>query len=118
MQIIFQDPVGSLNPRMPVSDIIGEGLLAQADKENRWGNRKVRDERVGDYLEVVGLRRDYARRYPARVLAAASASASASRGRSRWSPSSSSATSRCPRSTCRSSRRSSTCCWTCGASST
>jgi oligopeptide transport system ATP-binding protein len=64
MQIIFQDPVGSLNPRMPVSDIIGEGLLAQGDKENRWGDRKVRDERVGRYLEYVGLRRDYARRYP------------------------------------------------------
>src|ERR1035437_6160811 len=39
MQIIFQDPYGSLNPRMPISDIIGEGLLAQADKENRWGVR-------------------------------------------------------------------------------
>ena len=64
MQIIFQDPVGSLNPRMPVSEIIGEGLLAQADKENGWGNRKVRDKRVGDYLDAVGLRRDYARRYP------------------------------------------------------
>jgi oligopeptide/dipeptide ABC transporter ATP-binding protein len=64
MQIIFQDPVGSLNPRMPISDIIGEGLLAQADSENRWGTRKVRDARVGDYLEFVGLRRDYARRYP------------------------------------------------------
>ena len=38
MQIIFQDPVASLNPRMPVSDIIGEGLLAQADKENDWGD--------------------------------------------------------------------------------
>ena len=36
MQIIFQDPVGSLNPRMPVSDIIGEGLLAQATPENGW----------------------------------------------------------------------------------
>ena len=64
MQIIFQDPVGSLNPRMPVSDIIGEGLLAQADKQNGWGRRSVRDKRVGDYLEVVKLRRDYARRYP------------------------------------------------------
>ncbi len=64
MQIIFQDPVGSLNPRMPISDIIGEGLLAQADKENRWGDRKVRDKRVGDYLDAVGLRRDYTRRYP------------------------------------------------------
>ena len=64
MQIIFQDPVGSLNPRMPISDIIGEGLLAQADAENHWGDRKVRDKRVGDYLDAVGLRRDYARRYP------------------------------------------------------
>jgi oligopeptide transport system ATP-binding protein len=64
MQIIFQDPYGSLNPRMPVSDIIGEGLLAQSDKTNGWGKRAVRDQRVGDYLEAVGLRRDYARRYP------------------------------------------------------
>jgi oligopeptide transport system ATP-binding protein len=64
MQIIFQDPYGSLNPRMPVSDIIGEGLLAQADSENGWGRRSVRDKRVGDYLDAVGLRRDYARRYP------------------------------------------------------
>jgi oligopeptide/dipeptide ABC transporter ATP-binding protein len=64
MQVIFQDPVGSLNPRMPISDIIGEGLLAQADPENGWGDRKVRDKRVSDYLEFVGLRRDYTRRYP------------------------------------------------------
>ena len=64
MQVIFQDPVGSLNPRMPVSDIIGEGLLAQADAKNGWANRRVRDQRVGEYLEIVGLRRDYARRYP------------------------------------------------------
>ncbi len=64
MQVIFQDPVGSLNPRMPVSDLIGEGLLAQATPENNWGNRKVRDKRVADYLEEVGLRREYTRRYP------------------------------------------------------
>ncbi|MHB8674006.1 MAG: ABC transporter ATP-binding protein [Candidatus Limnocylindrales bacterium] len=64
MQIIFQDPVASLNPRMPVSDLIGEGLLAQADRENGWGRRSIRDQRVGEYLEAVGLRRDYARRYP------------------------------------------------------
>jgi oligopeptide/dipeptide ABC transporter ATP-binding protein len=64
MQIIFQDPVGSLNPRMPISDIIGEGLVAQADKENGWSDRKVRDARVAHYLEAVGLRREYARRYP------------------------------------------------------
>ncbi|HEX8938949.1 MAG TPA: ABC transporter ATP-binding protein [Candidatus Limnocylindrales bacterium] len=64
IQIIFQDPYGSLNPRMPISDIIGEGLLAQADRENRWGERPIRDKRVGDYLEAVGLRREYSRRYP------------------------------------------------------
>jgi oligopeptide/dipeptide ABC transporter ATP-binding protein len=59
MQIIFQDPFGSLNPRMPISDIIGEGLLAQGMK-----SRKERDKKVEDSLEVVGLRRDYSRRYP------------------------------------------------------
>ena len=64
LQIIFQDPYGSLNPRMPVNDIIGEGLLAQADKENGWAKRSVREERIGQYLEAVGLRRDYARRFP------------------------------------------------------
>ncbi len=64
MQIIFQDPLSSLNPRMPISDIIGEGLLAQADKQNRWGERKIRDKLVEDSLEAVGLRRDYTRRYP------------------------------------------------------
>jgi oligopeptide/dipeptide ABC transporter ATP-binding protein len=59
MQIIFQDPFGSLNPRMPISDIIGEGLLAQGMKE-----RKARDKKVEDSLELVGLRREYTRRYP------------------------------------------------------
>jgi peptide/nickel transport system ATP-binding protein/oligopeptide transport system ATP-binding protein len=64
MQLIFQDPYGSLNPRMPVSDIIGEGLLAQGDRRNGWHNRQIRDELVGNYLEAVGLRREYSRRYP------------------------------------------------------
>jgi oligopeptide/dipeptide ABC transporter ATP-binding protein len=59
MQIIFQDPYGSLNPRMPVSDIIGEGLLAQGVSSS-----KERIKRVEDALETVGLRRDYTRRYP------------------------------------------------------
>ena len=59
MQIIFQDPYGSLNPRMPVSDIIGEGLLAQGVR-----NKKERIKRVEDALDTVGLRRDYTRRYP------------------------------------------------------
>jgi len=59
VQIIFQDPYGSLNPRMPVSDIIGEGLLAQGVSD-----KKARIKRVEDALEMVGLRRDYTRRYP------------------------------------------------------
>jgi oligopeptide/dipeptide ABC transporter ATP-binding protein len=59
MQIIFQDPFGSLNPRMPVSDIIGEGLLSQG-----LSDRGARDKRVEDALELVGLRREYSRRYP------------------------------------------------------
>jgi oligopeptide/dipeptide ABC transporter ATP-binding protein len=59
MQIIFQDPFGSLNPRMPVSDLIGEGLLAQG-----LTDRTARDKRVEDSLELVGLRREYSRRYP------------------------------------------------------
>jgi oligopeptide/dipeptide ABC transporter ATP-binding protein len=44
---------------MPISDIIGEGLLAQGVK-----SRKERDKKTEDALEVVGLRRDYTRRYP------------------------------------------------------
>jgi peptide/nickel transport system ATP-binding protein len=64
MQVIFQDPMSSLNPRMPVSDLIAEGLLAQADRENGWADRKTRDQQVGDALEAVKLRRDYSRRYP------------------------------------------------------
>ncbi len=59
MQIIFQDPFGSLNPRMPVSDIIGEGLLAQGVTDAKERNKKAEDA-----LETVGLRRDYTRRYP------------------------------------------------------
>ncbi len=59
MQIIFQDPYGSLNPRMPVLDIIGEGLLAQG-----MSSSAERIKRVEEALETVGLRREYTRRYP------------------------------------------------------
>jgi oligopeptide/dipeptide ABC transporter ATP-binding protein len=59
MQIIFQDPFGSLNPRMPVSDIIGEGLMAQGVKDGR-----TRTRRIERSLEDVGLRKAYTRRYP------------------------------------------------------
>jgi oligopeptide transport system ATP-binding protein len=59
LQIIFQDPYSSLNPRMPVGDIIGESLLAHGVK-----NRKEREETVQYYLRKVGLRPEYVRRYP------------------------------------------------------
>jgi oligopeptide/dipeptide ABC transporter ATP-binding protein len=59
IQIIFQDPYSSLNPRKTVSHIIGEPLLVHGMK-----NRKERDERVLDLLRVVGLRREHMRRYP------------------------------------------------------
>jgi oligopeptide transport system ATP-binding protein len=59
LQIIFQDPYGSLNPRMPVGDIIGEGLLVHGMK-----NRKEREQVVQYFLSVVGLRKEYVRRYP------------------------------------------------------
>ena len=59
MQIIFQDPFSSLNPRKTVSHIIGEPLLVHGTK-----NRKQRDERVLELLRVVGLRKEHMRRYP------------------------------------------------------
>ncbi len=59
MQIIFQDPFSSLNPRKTVAQIIGEPLLIHGMK-----NRKEREERVKYLMEVVGLRQEQMRRYP------------------------------------------------------
>ena len=59
MQIIFQDPFSSLNPRKTVSHIVGEPLLIHGVK-----NRRERDESVLDLLRVVGLRKEHMRRYP------------------------------------------------------
>lgn len=59
MQIIFQDPYASLNPRMMVGDIIGEPLLIHGMKD-----RKERNKRVQELLDVVGLASYHARRYP------------------------------------------------------
>jgi oligopeptide transport system ATP-binding protein len=59
MQIIFQDPFSSLNPRKTVSHIVGEPLLVHGMK-----NRRDRQERVMELLRVVGLRREHLRRYP------------------------------------------------------
>jgi len=60
MQIIFQDPYSSLNPRMTVGQIIGEPLLIH----NRGDDRKSRQDRVAELLRLVGLEPDHARRYP------------------------------------------------------
>lgn len=59
MQIIFQDPYSSLDPRMKVGAIIAEPL-----EIHRVGNRKERRDRVAELLRVVGLDPDYANRYP------------------------------------------------------
>lgn len=59
MQMIFQDPYGSLNPRMTLFDIVGEPLLV-----NGMTNRKERVERVAELLKLVGLRSEYMQRYP------------------------------------------------------
>jgi oligopeptide transport system ATP-binding protein len=59
MQIVFQDPFSSLNPRKSVGQIIGEPLLVHGVK-----SRPQRDQRVLELLEVVGLRREHMRRYP------------------------------------------------------
>jgi len=59
MQVIFQDPFSSLNPRKTVSHIVGEPLVVHGMTQ-----RKERDERVLELLRVVGLRREHLRRYP------------------------------------------------------
>ncbi|WP_010267995.1 ABC transporter ATP-binding protein [Paenibacillus senegalensis] len=60
MQMIFQDPYSSLNPRMTVGDIIGEGL----DIHKLYNGRKARNERIYELLEMVGLNREHAGRFP------------------------------------------------------
>jgi len=59
MQIIFQDPFSSLNPRKTVAHIIGEPLQVHGMR-----SRKKRDKRVLELLSVVGLRKEHMRRYP------------------------------------------------------
>ena len=59
MQVIFQDPFSSLNPRKTVSHIVGEPLLVHGMK-----TRREREDRVLELLRVVGLRREHMRRYP------------------------------------------------------
>ncbi|CAM4469651.1 ABC transporter ATP-binding protein [Paenibacillus tarimensis] len=60
MQMIFQDPYASLNPRLTVNDIIGEAL----DIHNLAKNRTERKARVAELLQLVGLNAEHANRYP------------------------------------------------------
>jgi peptide/nickel transport system ATP-binding protein len=59
MQMIFQDPFASLNPRMTLLDLVGEPLLVHGVK-----SRQEREARVADLLRRVGLRPEYMRRFP------------------------------------------------------
>jgi oligopeptide/dipeptide ABC transporter ATP-binding protein len=58
LQVVFQDPVASLDPRLPVFDILAEPLQANGF------DKAATDARVAELLEIVGLRRDDASRYP------------------------------------------------------
>jgi oligopeptide/dipeptide ABC transporter ATP-binding protein len=59
MQIVFQDPYASLNPRMKVGDIVGEPLVI-----HKIGTKSERRDRVSELLRRVGLDPDYRTRYP------------------------------------------------------
>ena len=59
IQMIFQDPIASLDPRMTVKEIISEGLVIQGERD-----KKVIEEKVYEMLETVGLVREHASRYP------------------------------------------------------
>lgn len=59
MQMVFQDPIASLNPRMIVKDIISEGLVIRGER-----NKAVIEEKVNKILDMVGLIPDHATRYP------------------------------------------------------
>ena len=59
IQMIFQDPIASLDPRMTVKEIIAEGLVIQGERDP-----KIIEEKVFEMLELVGLVREHAGRYP------------------------------------------------------
>ena len=101
MQMVFQNPHSSLNPRMTVGSIIGEPLVEHRPDSNKRDRR----QRIEELLTLVGLDPSHANRYP-HEFSGGSANASGSRGRSRSTPTSSCATSRSLPSTSRSRPRS------------
>ena len=60
MQMIYQDPMASLNPRLSVGDIVAEGL----DNYHLYKNKEERDKKIQDILDLVGLGPQYISRYP------------------------------------------------------
>ncbi len=60
MQIVFQDPYASLDPRMTVGDIVGEAL----DIHKLYSNKKERHDKIISLLDTVGLNSEHANRYP------------------------------------------------------
>ena len=60
MQIVFQDPSASLDPRMTVGEIIGEAL----DIHKLWSTKAERTDRIKELLDMVGLNTEHANRYP------------------------------------------------------
>jgi oligopeptide/dipeptide ABC transporter ATP-binding protein len=60
IQMVFQDPYASLNPRMTVQDIISEGLRVN----KLTSSKKETNEKIADIMEKVGLRPEYMKRYP------------------------------------------------------
>ena len=111
MQIIFQDPYASLDPRTPIADSIGEGLRIHG-----LGDARERGRKVARMMDLVGLQRYHARRYPHEFSGGQRQRIGIARALV-LERTSSCATSRSPPSTCRSRRRSSTCCASCRASS-
>jgi oligopeptide transport system ATP-binding protein len=59
IQMIFQDPIASLDPRMTVKEIISEGLIIQGETD-----KEIIDKKVCEMLELVGLVKEHAGRYP------------------------------------------------------
>jgi oligopeptide transport system ATP-binding protein len=109
VQIVFQDPYSSLNPRMRIGDIVAEPLVI-----HKMGSRTERAGRTRELLELVGLDPSTASRYP-HELSGGQRQRVGRRARSRSIRRCSCSTSPCPPSTCRCRRKSSIYCSTCSS---